>query len=163
MNFPKQGTAGRIRSPRASTDMRLQFTRTEFLEIVDLPAGEGVGSFSQISRKPWQRTQYRQGSWFPSTRFVNCMLKAGGERLRLSPRMVGSVLTALGFLARQRINRGWKVQLCRDDDFRIHEMVRTFGLDHLSEAWIKEFPGDRGFEWVAPPECPLCKKYNLEY
>ena len=65
------------------------------------------------------------------TRVANNLLAESGERFRLQPRKVGSVLTSLGFTSHQRTNGGWVVWLDSWEQVLIHVLAKTHGIDHL--------------------------------
>lgn len=80
---------------------------------------------------------------------VNEILETSGERLRLSPRKVGSVLATLGVGWKKRTNIGWTILLDRPQQLRIHELVGSHGmdlnLDRLIRADLRECPLCPGF------------------
>jgi hypothetical protein len=82
------------------------------------------------------------------TRVANNLLAESGERLRLQPRKVGSVLTSLGFTSRQRTNSGWVVWLDGCEQVLIHELAKRHGIDHLPFRL-------RG---IPPESCRLCQE-----
>lgn len=82
------------------------------------------------------------------TSLVNSLLESLGESFRLSPRKVGSVLTSLGFLARQRTNKGWVLWLSRSDRQRIHELAKTYGIDNSTTEHLK----------ISTEDCPRCQE-----
>ncbi len=82
------------------------------------------------------------------TRVANNLLAESGERLRLQPRKVGSVLTSLGFTSRQRTNGGWVVWLDSWEQVLIHELAKRHGIDHLPFRL-------RG---IPPESCRLCQE-----
>ncbi len=63
------------------------------------------------------------------TKLVNDELERNEERLRLTPRKVGAVLTTLGFLKRERTSRGWVAWFEQDDVERLHELMQVHGED----------------------------------
>jgi hypothetical protein len=78
---------------------------------------------------------------------VNEILKASGERFRLSPRKVGAVMATLGFGWKKRTNRGWTILLERADQVRVHKLVDSHGMDLNIDRSLK----------VDFRDCPLCK------
>jgi hypothetical protein len=80
------------------------------------------------------------------TEQVNHNLKACGERLRLTPRKVGAVLTSFGFAHRDRLSTAWLVLLDEPDQQRVHELARIYGMDSLMMSLIR----------VDLRECLLC-------
>ncbi len=82
------------------------------------------------------------------TTLANSLLQGAGEGLRLHPRKVGSVLTSLGFLSRQRTNEGWVLWLSRSDQQRIHQLADTYGLDHVAFELLG----------IPPEECQRCQE-----
>jgi hypothetical protein len=77
---------------------------------------------------------------------VNEILEKSGERLRLSPRKVGSVLATFGVGWKRRTNTGWMILLDRPEQVRVHNLVRSHGLDLNVDRFIRT-------DWR---ECPLC-------
>jgi hypothetical protein len=75
------------------------------------------------------------------TKDVNINLKRTGERFRMNPKGVGSVLTPLGFTIRTRTNAGWLVWLDRSARRRIHELMLLHGVDGLAGCLPSENPG----------------------
>ncbi len=61
---------------------------------------------------------------------VNSIFEATGERLRLSPRKVGAVLSTFGIGWKRRTKIGWTTLLECEDQARIHELVEKHGIDH---------------------------------
>ncbi len=82
---------------------------------------------------------------------VNSFLKLAGERLRLEPRRVGSVLTSMGFTNRKRTNRGWTLQLSMQDSERIHQLVARYGIDGFEDFILN----------LDAETCNLCKATGL--
>ena len=78
---------------------------------------------------------------------VNEILEANGERLHLSPRKVGAVLSTLGFRWKRRTSTGWKILLKRADQVRVHKLVNSHGMDLNTERFLRANLLD----------CPLCK------
>ncbi|MEE9205177.1 MAG: hypothetical protein V3U08_09175, partial [Nitrospirales bacterium] len=79
---------------------------------------------------------------------VNDLLKKLGERFRLQPRKVGSVLTSLGFFHRQRTSKGWVIWLHESDQERIHHLAQTHGIDNVPT---------RGLE-LSREGCKMCQE-----
>lgn len=75
------------------------------------------------------------------TKDVNINLKRTGERFRINPKGVGTVLTPLGFTIRTRTNAGWLVWLDRSARRRIHELMLLHGVDGLAGCLPSENPG----------------------
>jgi len=69
------------------------------------------------------------------TEYVNQLLEAEGERFRLPPRKVGSVLTSIGFSERKRTNKGWILQLNLQDAEKVHDLVVRYGIDGFGELF----------------------------
>jgi len=72
------------------------------------------------------------------TKLVNLRLTVAGERLRIKPRRIGSVLSSLGFSQRCRTNRGWAIWLELDDRKKIHQLAERYGMDR-AEFEIENF------------------------
>jgi hypothetical protein len=62
------------------------------------------------------------------TKETNLILAESGERLRLSPRGVGTVLKTFGFY-KTRTNRGWTVPLDRAARKLVHKLISSYGVD----------------------------------
>jgi len=86
------------------------------------------------------------------TKDVNINLKRTGERFRMNPKGVGTVLTPLGFNIRTRTNAGWLVWLDRNARRRIHELMLVHGVDGLSAC----LPSDN----TAP--CQFCETLDRQ-
>jgi hypothetical protein len=82
---------------------------------------------------------------------VNLFLQAAGERLRLLPRKVGSVLTSLGFVNRARKNSGWVLYVSQQDAEKLHQLAACYGIDGLKDRFLD----------VSPDECNLCQAVGL--
>ena len=78
------------------------------------------------------------------TKLVNLRLAAAGERLRVKPRRIGSVLSSFGFSDRCRTSRGWAIRLEVDDRKRIHHLSERYGMDRAE------------FEIESFTKCSLC-------
>ncbi len=85
-------------------------------------------------------------------RWVNNCLEQDGERLRLTPRKVGSALTSLGIKSRQRTNCGWLLWLSEKDLLRVHEMGRMYGLDQVLREKHPQLQS-----------CPFCKDLETKH
>jgi hypothetical protein len=77
---------------------------------------------------------------------VNEILETSGERFRLSPRKVGSVLATFGVGWKVRTNIGWTILLDQPEQARIHKLVRSHGLDLNLGPFLR----------TDLRECPLC-------
>lgn len=77
---------------------------------------------------------------------VNEILEKSGERFRLSPRKVGSVLATLGIGWKKRTNTGWIILLDRPEQVRVHKLVESHGLDLNLDRFLR----------ADVRECPLC-------
>ncbi len=85
------------------------------------------------------------------TNNVNCFLRAAGERLRLLPRKVGSVLTSLGFANRTRTNSGWVLYLSQQDAEKLHQLAACYGIDGFKNRFLS----------MSPEDCALCRAAGL--
>lgn len=85
------------------------------------------------------------------TEVVNDFLEKAGERFRLEPRKVGSVLTSLGFQRRVRTNQGWVLYLDESDLRQIHQLAKAYGIDNLPSKWLR----------VPLEECRLCQESGI--
>jgi hypothetical protein len=83
---------------------------------------------------------------------VNFYLEQSGERLRLQPRKVGAVLTALGFSNRTRTNTGWTVDLSRQDAEKIHQLAACYGIDGFADRFLR----------TSQEVCNLCRAAGLD-
>lgn len=82
------------------------------------------------------------------TSAVAVYLQEAGEGFPLHPRKVGTILTSLGFVYRERRKNGWILYLSRSDQKRIHELAERYGID-------RPVPGCP----VLPREdCALCRE-----
>jgi len=100
----------------------------------------------------WAVHEYRERGYMGInnlTGLANNLLQNAGLRLRLSPRKVGSALTSLGFLDKERTSKGWRVWLNPADARRIHELVATYGLDNPGQLLGVE------------RDCKLCRELRL--
>jgi hypothetical protein len=82
---------------------------------------------------------------------VNLFLESAGERLRLLPRKVGSVLTSLGFANRMRKNSGWVLYVSQQDAEKLHQLAACYGIDGLEDRFLD----------VSPYECNLSEAVGL--
>ncbi len=82
---------------------------------------------------------------------VNSFLQAAGERLRLPPRKVGSVLTSLGFANRTRKNSGWVLYVSQQDAEKLHQLVARYGIDGFKDRFLG----------MSPEDCSLCRAAGL--
>jgi hypothetical protein len=87
------------------------------------------------------------------TRNVNHCLRLSGERMSLTPRKVGAVLTSLGFSNRTRGNSGWCVYFYQDDIKKIHQLAENYGIDRASQHLIESLVGRK----FLPEKCALCQ------
>ncbi len=55
-------------------------------------------------------------------------LEMEGERVKLNPRRVGDILTALGFTSSQRQKIGWTRIFTRSDIEKAHELMRSYSI-----------------------------------
>jgi len=83
---------------------------------------------------------------------VNFFLDLEGERLRLQPRKVGSVLTALGFSSRTRTNSGWTMSVSQRDVEKIHQLVASYGVDGA----------ERSLRGISPINCKHCRAVGID-
>ena len=87
-----------------------------------------------------------------ATEVVNQFLEIAGERFRLLPRKVGSVLTSLGFSDRKRTNSGWTLQLSQKDAEKIHQLAARYGIDGFEDVVVGMNEG----------VCRLCRDSGLD-
>jgi hypothetical protein len=80
------------------------------------------------------------------TNAVNYFLRRAGEKLRLQPRKVGSVLKSLGFSNRKRTHLGWILSLEQNDSEKIHQLAECYGIDDMSDRELL----------VSREQCALC-------
>jgi hypothetical protein len=78
---------------------------------------------------------------------VNYFLRRAGEKLRLQPRKVGSVLKSLGFSNRKRTHLGWMLSIEQSDFEKIHQLAECYGIDDMSDHELV----------VSRQECALCR------
>lgn len=83
------------------------------------------------------------------TKIVNDWLKSSGERLHLRPRKVGAILTRLGLKNRSRGNSGYYIHFDPPDQIRIHDLLKTYGIDQLGEHLV---------EYYVAQGCRLCRQ-----
>lgn len=81
------------------------------------------------------------------TNAVNYFLRRAGEKLRLQPRKVGSVLKSLGFSNRKRTHLGWMLSIEQSDFEKIHQLAECYGIDAMSDRELV----------VSRQECALCR------
>ena len=65
---------------------------------------------------------------------VNRLLAITGERTRLTPRRIGSILSAFALGQRCRSRHGWILGLDSEDVNKIHRLVQSYGIDVLLPA-----------------------------
>jgi hypothetical protein len=103
------------------------------------------------------------------TKAVNQFLEVDGERFRLLPRKVGSILTSLGFTNRKRTNSGWTLQLSLQDAAMVHQLVVRYGIDGFEDFVMGNHEGvckmcrDTGLDKVEPdlpPDVPESAKHE---
>lgn len=85
------------------------------------------------------------------TCLVNDVLDKSKTRVRVKPRKVGAILTSLGFLRRERTNKGWTLWLDETDVARLHELVKVHGLDGLASQLLE----------VPPQKCGKCRELGI--
>lgn len=62
------------------------------------------------------------------TRLASVILADSADRRRLTPRKVGAILTSYGLGSRLRRNTGYEVALEEDDNHRLHDLARMYGI-----------------------------------
>jgi hypothetical protein len=73
------------------------------------------------------------------TVWVNKSLELTGEKLRLTPRKVGAILTSLGFNQRVRTNAGWAVFVSEEHSKKLHDLARNYGIDGWQDSVLNVF------------------------
>jgi len=87
------------------------------------------------------------------TKEANLILAESGERIRLSPREVGTVLKTFGFY-KKRTNQGWIVPLNRTALKLVHKLIFLYGVD----VPLTCFPSPELEE-----TCEFCKAQHAPY
>lgn len=62
------------------------------------------------------------------TRLASSILADSADRRRLTPRKVGAILTSYGLGYRLRRNTGYEVAMEEDDNQRLHDLARMYGI-----------------------------------
>ena len=95
------------------------------------------------------------------TKKVNRCLELSGARLRLQPRKVGAILTSLGFTNRSRGNSGCWLHLENEDEVKIHDLAKNYGIDRTSEDILRE--PDALCPYGSRPRdlCPFCDEKKI--
>jgi hypothetical protein len=82
---------------------------------------------------------------------VNKSLELTGERLHLTPRKVGAILTSFGFNKRVRTNAGWVLYLSEEHSEKLHDLAQNYGI----EGW------QSGVFNSSTKGCTLCQSRAL--
>lgn len=82
---------------------------------------------------------------------ANELLEARGERFKILPRKVGSVLTGLGLRDRPRSSNGYTILLQKHSIAQIHRLAKLYGVASPS-------PYD---PWGPDPDCRMCWEIGL--
>jgi hypothetical protein len=80
---------------------------------------------------------------------TNYMLLRGGERLSVTDKGVGRMLSSMGFRRTQRINAGWILWLDSTSVARCHQLMRTHGNKYIQD-WDSAQHSNT---------CPSCKVF----
>ena len=86
------------------------------------------------------------GEWSLATA-TNDVLLRGGERLSVSDKAVGRMLSSMGFRSTQRTKTGWILWLDSDTRERCHQLLKTHGNTYIQDWDFAQHS----------TTCPLCK------
>jgi hypothetical protein len=70
---------------------------------------------------------------------TNALLQRRGERLALTDKATGTILSTLGFKSKCRTNQGWILWLDADTQKRAHQLLQTHGIARLEPGTAESF------------------------
>jgi hypothetical protein len=70
---------------------------------------------------------------------ANALLQRRGEKLALTDKAAGTILSSLGFLSKSRTNQGWILWLDSDTQKRAHQLLQTHGIARLEPGTAESF------------------------
>jgi hypothetical protein len=80
---------------------------------------------------------------------ANQFLRHQNERLVLTDKLAGTMLSSLGFHSKKRTNEGWVLMLDSETAKRAHQLLKTHGITHLSQSDLERYA----------TICPICKTF----